>query len=78
MSSRQLTLMDRADQWLGAGNVAKMKPIKLGQGRLGFVGSKGKRLWIYQENVPGGQPQTVVLNLTDKMRSELIDALEGF
>lgn len=76
MSSKQrTTLRQRADQWLGKGNLSRMREVRLGREQVAFV--KGKRLWIYAENGDHDKA-TVIVNLSDKTRGELIDALEGF
>jgi len=65
-----LTLRERAAEYLGPNNVSRLKVVPLGRERIAFVGP-GK-LWIYEEVYA---PRAVVVNLSETMARNLIDAL---
>lgn len=70
-----VTLRDRAAEYFGRGNANRMRYVSLGRSKCAFV--RSTQILIYQEH-PGGRRDGLVVNLSDKMRSELIDAMEGF
>lgn len=67
------TVRERAADYFGKGNVAKLRAVPLGKGRYGFASPT--RLWIYEEYVVGRQGHGVVIKLTDKRRRDLLAAL---
>lgn len=68
------TLPGRAAIYFGVNNVMSLRVVRLGRGRVAFAGPT--RLWLYEER--NGRRFGTVVNLTEKMRDELVDALVEF